>query len=184
MQGLDNKPAFNWWVNFVLKKRECIIKLLKDRQAKYLKKCFKFGIEVRTSVRQALEFDKKNGNTLWADAVKREMDNVRVAFRILKDGEVIPIGYQQVRCHMIFDIKQEDFRRKAHLVTGGHTTEAPATITYASVVSRETVRIALLLAALNGVEVKMADIENAYITAPCSEKIWCSFIRILMESRL
>jgi hypothetical protein len=73
---------------------------------------------------------------------------------------------------MVFDIKQEDFRRKARLVAGGHTTKAPATITYASVVSRESVRIALLLAALNNVEVKTADIENAYITAPCAQKIY------------
>jgi len=36
---------------------------------------------------------------------------------------------------MIFDIKQDDFRRKARLVAGGHTTEAPATVTYASAVS-------------------------------------------------
>ncbi len=115
---------------------------------------------------------KRNGNTLWADAIKKEMANVRTAFRIAEDGEQIPIGYQQIRCHMVFDIKQEDFRRKARLVAGGNTTEPPATITYASVVSRESVRIALVLAALNDVEVKTADIENAYITAPCSEKIW------------
>jgi Reverse transcriptase (RNA-dependent DNA polymerase) len=51
-------------------------------------------------------------------------------------------------------------------------TEAPATLTYASVVSRESVRIALTLAALNDLEVKTADIENAYLTAPVSEKIW------------
>ena len=59
---------------------------------------------------------------------------------------------------MIFDVKREDFRRKAQLMAGGHTTAAPATITYASVVSRETVRISLLLAALNDVEVKTVDI--------------------------
>ena len=171
-QGIDDDPAFNWWVSFVLKKRERIIKAVKGRQAKYLKKNFKFGIEVPRTVREAYELDKKNGNTLWADAIKKEMENVRVAFQIFKDGEVVPIGYQQVRCHMIFDIKQDDFRRKARLVAGGHTTEAPATVTYASVVSRESVRIALLLAALNDVEVKTADIENAYITAPCSEKIY------------
>ena len=53
-------------------------------------------------------------------------------------------------------------------------TEAPATITYASVVSHESVRIALTLAALNGLEVKTADIENAYLTAPVNEKIWCT----------
>jgi hypothetical protein len=51
-------------------------------------------------------------------------------------------------------------------------TDAPATTTFASVVSRETVRIALILAGLNDLQVKVSDIENAYITAPCSEKIW------------
>jgi hypothetical protein len=40
----------------------------------------------------------------------------------------------------------ENFQRKARLVAGGHTTEMPASITYASVVSREFVRIALTLA--------------------------------------
>ena len=41
----------------------------------------------------------------------------------------------------------EDFRRKARLVAGGNMTTAPAAIAYASVVTRETVRIALTLAA-------------------------------------
>lgn len=45
-------------------------------------------------------------------------------------------------------------------------------MTYASVVSRETVRIALTVAALNDLEVKASDIQNAYLTAPCKEKIW------------
>jgi hypothetical protein len=73
---------------------------------------------------------------------------------------------------MIFDIKMEDFRRKARLVAGGHRTEAPATITYASVVSRETVRLALTIAALNDLEVKVGNVLNAYITAPVKEKVW------------
>ena len=51
-------------------------------------------------------------------------------------------------------------------------TKAPAAVTYASVVSRETVRIALTIAALNEIEVKCGDVMNAYITAPCTEKIW------------
>ena len=51
-------------------------------------------------------------------------------------------------------------------------TEAPATLTYASVVSRESVRIALTLAVLNDLEVKTADIMNAYLTAPVTEKVW------------
>jgi hypothetical protein len=50
-------------------------------------------------------------------------------------------------------------------------TETPATLTYSSVVSRESVRIALTLTALNQLEVKTADIENAYLTAPVAKKI-------------
>jgi hypothetical protein len=69
----------------------------------------------------------------------------------------------------------ENFQRKARPVAGGHVTEAfSATMTYASVVSGESVRIALGLAALNDLEVKTADIENAYLTGLIGEKIWCT----------
>jgi hypothetical protein len=37
---------------------------------------------------------------------------------------------------MIFDVKMEDFRRKARLVAGGNTTDTPHAMTYASVASR------------------------------------------------
>jgi hypothetical protein len=68
----------------------------------------------------------------------------------------------------------EDFCRKACLVTKEHQTEAPMTITYASVVSRETVYIALLMAALNDLEVKVGHVLslNAYTTAPVTKKVW------------
>jgi hypothetical protein len=66
----------------------------------------------------------------------------------------------------------ESFRRKARLVAGGNSTETPKCMTYSSVVSRESVRIALTLASLNALEVKAGDIENAYITAPITEKVW------------
>ena len=73
---------------------------------------------------------------------------------------------------MIFDIKMEDFHHNAGLVTGGHVIDTPDTIIYAIVVSRETVIIALTLAALNYFPVKVADIQNAYIMEPVTEKIW------------
>ena len=50
-----------------------------------------------------------------------------------------------------FSVRLHDLR--AQYVPGGHTTDAPATLTYACVVGRETVRIALTLAALNDLEV-------------------------------
>ncbi len=61
---------------------------------------------------------------------------------------------------------------ETRLVAGGHWTEAPATITYASVVSRETVRLALTIVSLNDLEVKVGDVLNAYIIAPVKEKVW------------
>ena len=51
-------------------------------------------------------------------------------------------------------------------------TKAPAAVTYARVVSRETVCIALTIVALNDLQVKCGDVLNAYITAPFMELIW------------
>jgi hypothetical protein len=118
--------------------------------------------------------DVKNGDTLWADAIRKEIANVRLAFEVWDKSEAeIPPGYQKIRCHMIFDVKMgENFRRKARFVAGGHTTETPASLTYASVVSRDSVRIALLVAALNDLNVVVCDIQNAYLTADCAEKIY------------
>jgi hypothetical protein len=104
--------------------------------------------------------------------VRKEMKNVRIAFKILNGEESVPPTYQEIRCHMIFDVKMEDFRRKARFVAGGHTPYTTHAMTYARVVSRESVRIALTLAALNDSYVKMADIENAYPTAQITEKVW------------
>jgi hypothetical protein len=73
---------------------------------------------------------------------------------------------------MIFDIKIEDFQRKARMVAGRHMTGTPTIMTYASVVSCETICIALKIAALNDLKVKAANILNAYISAPFKEKVW------------
>ena len=63
---------------------------------KRVKKSHKFGIELPKTVEQALALDAKNGNTLWADAISKEMENVRVAFEALPDGKPVPIGHQFV----------------------------------------------------------------------------------------
>ena len=70
---------------------------------------------------------------------------------------------------MIFNIKiVENFRRKDGLVGRGHKTATPTSITYPSVVSRDLVRIALKIAALNELDILACAIQNAYITAKCS----------------
>jgi hypothetical protein len=81
------------------------------------------------------------------------------------------IGLQEIGCHIVFNIKM-DFIRKARFCAGGHTTDTPAAMTYSSVVSRDSVRIGFMLAALNGLDVMACDLENAYLNAPCMKKIW------------
>ena len=50
-----------------------------------------------------------------------------------------------------------------------HTLDA---ITYSNVVTRETVHIALTMTASHNLEVKAAEILNAYVMAHNREKIW------------
>ena len=61
---------------------------------------------------------------------------------------------------MVFNIKMDDFRLNTRLAAG-HMTEAPANDTDFSVTSRVKVRIALMVAAPNNLEVKLGDILKA-----------------------
>ena len=165
---LVSEPAFAWWVPYTIKKRDRIIKAIKTR---YWKKNQKYGIELPKTVKRALEVDKETGTTFWTDSIRKEMGGVWKAFDILDENASVPVGHKKIDCHMVFDIKP-DFTRKARLVAGGHMTDPPASITYASVVSRESVRIAFLIAALNGLDVLSADIGNAYLNARTTEKLY------------
>jgi hypothetical protein len=90
----------------------CIISLVRKHNPRYLKQTHKLGIELPKTINEALALDRKNGNTFWADAIAKEMKDICVAFKILLDGQSAPIGYQKIPCHMIFDIKMEDFDAK------------------------------------------------------------------------
>ena len=126
-------------------------------------------------IEQAYKLDEENKTMLWQDAVAKEMRHVFPAFSdhgiSICEVKKKLIGYQQIRCHFIFDVKM-DFTRKARFVAGGHVTDPPDCMTYSSVVSRETVRLALLLVALNDLDVCAADIGNAYLNANCAERIY------------
>ena len=97
------------------------------------------------------------------------MKNVRPAFKVWeKVISQIPPGYQQIKCHMVFDVKMgENVRRKARFAVGRHMSETPSTLTYSSIVSRDSVMIILLVAALNGLNIMACVIQNAYLTADC-----------------
>ena len=56
------------------------------------------------------------------------------------------------------------------VVLDGHKTPDPIGSTYAGVVSSESICIAFTYAALNGLDIYAADIRNAYLQAPSSQK--------------
>jgi len=174
---IDHEPAFKWWVKSTLKRRQRMISKVKS---KYWRSTHKFGIEIPKSVNDAYEIDRLTGTNHWTKAIEKEMRNVRVAFekidgvdeKKMRTGKVKP-GYSFCSTHMIFDVKMDgSFTRKARLVADGHKTKPPTSMTYSSVVSRDSVRIALTIASLNSLEVSACDIGNAYLNAPCREKLW------------
>ena len=168
--NLSQLPCFAWWVPYTLRKREQIVSAVSNHLL--AQKTHKYGQELPGTVEQAYNIDKRNGNTKWRDAIAREMKNVRIAFKLLgpQDSTPPPV-HEFVGTHLVFDVKM-DGTAKARLVADGHKTRDPEGSTYAGVVSRESVRIAFLYAALNGLNVCAADIQNAYLTGPTTQKLW------------
>ncbi len=170
--ALTNKiledPAFAWWARHVLCKRERLIRKVKSRR--YWDRIHKYGILIPKTVADALRIDRETGTDFWPKAIEKEMRNIDCAFYFPEDGKA-PIGYQKIDCHMIFDVKMT-LEMKARYVAGGHQTEPTKDITFASVVSRDSIRIAFLVAALNDLDVLSADISGAYLNANAAEKVY------------
>ncbi|KAG7369925.1 reverse transcriptase RNA-dependent DNA polymerase [Nitzschia inconspicua] len=174
---LVEEPAFKWWVPHVLRKRNRIISKVKS---KYWKQTHKFGIRLPHSVEEALRIDEETRTTFWRDAINKEMSKAKIAWKA-KDGATPDdvragklsdmIGFQEIGCHVVFDVKM-DFERKARFCANGNETRAPSSITYSSVVSRDSIRLAFLIADLNGLDLLACDLANAFLNAPCAEKIW------------
>ena len=168
--GLQKKPAFAWWVPYTLKKRIAIISKVKS---KYWERTHKYGIRVPKNVKEAKRIDTENGDTFWQDAITMEMKNNRIAFETYEGNPEELIGYEEITGHLIFDVKlSENFRRKARFVADGHRVESPPSVTYSTVVSRDSVRILLLVAALNDLELSGCDVQNAFLSADNLEKHW------------
>jgi hypothetical protein len=80
---IDNEPAFKWWVPYTLRKRERIVKKVK---AKYWRTTHKFGIRLPKNVEEALRIDAENNNTLWRDAIEKEMSKAKISYSAVEDA--------------------------------------------------------------------------------------------------
>ena len=143
-------------------------------KTKYWDQTSKYGIKLPRNVAEARSLDHANGDTKWMDALAAEMKTVRPAFEVFEGSESdLSPGYKKVRSHVIWDVKLgENFRRKSRVLAGCHTTTVPPNLTYSSVVSRDSIRIALTVTALNNLELLSCDNKGAYLTAKCRERIY------------
>jgi len=163
-------PAFRWWVPYFINKQDRIISAVRQRVAK-IRKNEKFGLEVPkpNDIRRALKIDDETGTTHWREALTRETRTVLPAFKILKKEEKVLLGYNELLT--VYDLTM-DLTRKTRICARGDQTETPSSVTYASVVTRESIRIGFVLALLNDLEVLTADVAGAYLNAPCAEKVY------------
>ncbi len=95
----------------------------------------------------------------------KEMGALVVAFEMLEHGKKGPAGWFKSTGHIVWDVKM-DFTCKAQWVKDGHKTPDPTTSSFTGVVSRESIRIALIYAAMLGLPVIGGNIKNAYLKAP------------------
>ena len=133
---------------------------------------YKFGVQVPRNHAEAMELDKRDGTTLWADAEAKELNQIDEynTFTDLGKG-ARPANHRKIKVHMVYDVKP-DLRRKARLVAGGHLTPTPIHSVYSSVVSLRGLKISLFLAELNKLEAWATDVGNAYLEAYTEEKLY------------
>ena len=136
---------------------------------------YMFGHEVPRNHGQALELDRKNNNTKWADSEKVETDQL-LEYEVFEDlghytTAKAPEGYKKITLHFVYAVKH-DGRHKSRAVAGGHLTETPTESVYSGVVSLRGVRLVVFLAELNNLKLWQTDVGNAYLEAQTKEKVY------------
>ena len=110
---IQEEPGFKWWVSETLRVRNRIIAKVKNR---YWKTSHKFGVRLPHSVQEALQIDKETGTDFWWRAIQKELNKVMIAFEFDEGvtpqqirngsaGKAAYVGFQEINCHMIFDVK-------------------------------------------------------------------------------
>jgi hypothetical protein len=160
------------WKRFkgIAKREKKMLRMVNQSRIKATRNAprYKFGYCIPRNYDEAMQFDLKNGNTLWQEATNLEMSQLVEygTFRDLghKDTASPPTGYKKICTHLIYDCKH-DGRHKAWMVADGHLMDIPLESLFSGVVSVRGLRIITFLAELNGLDLWATDIGNAYLEA-------------------
>ena len=137
------------------------------------KRTFKFGVEVPKKWKDIIIIDSASGNTLWQDAVKKEVAALifHKCFDFKSPNYKPSSEYQFCRLHLVHDIKPY-MNYKARLVCDGSRVDPRELSTCATVVKGVSVRLLDLIAKSKDLQVLCGDIENVFIQAKPKEKIY------------
>ena len=108
-------------------------------------------------VEKVVAIDEWNENAYWQDATAKNGKCEDYIPHLMQCEKALNRD-QFVNCHLLFDVKMDDFKTKACLVAGGHVTHMPDMITYSNIVTRQTIGIALTIAMLHDLGVNTTDV--------------------------
>jgi Reverse transcriptase (RNA-dependent DNA polymerase) len=134
---------------------------------------YMYGHLVPHNHSQALEIDRKNGNTMWQDAEKIELEAILGygVFNATGLHTPSPENHKRINVHFVYAVKH-DGCYNARLVAGGHLTDTPIDSVYSSVATLWGVHMVMFLAELNGLNFWSTDIGNAHLKSNTMEKIY------------
>ena len=174
--GLVGKPG--WKSNIIRKYAKTQKRIIRRaNQAKLqsfrTKPVYMYGYQVPRNYRQAMELDRENGNTKWADATAIELGQIDdyETFEDMGKGYRPGPEYKRINAHLVYAVKH-DGRHKARYVAGGHLTDTPIDSVYSSVVTLRGVRMLTFIAELNKMDTWVTDIGNAYLESYTKEKVY------------
>jgi hypothetical protein len=112
---LDKMPFWFW--HFIQSKASTLIVNAQKISVNTTGIKYKFGIQVRRGIKNAINLDEKNGNNIWEEAVKTDLKQPKdyQTFIVHDSGKIIPTSYQKIPYNMLFDVKY-DLSHKARLV--------------------------------------------------------------------
>jgi Reverse transcriptase (RNA-dependent DNA polymerase) len=171
--NLLDKMAFQHLVHYCKARTPVDAAKIHNASASSTSVKYKFGIQVPRGIKNDIQFDRKNGNNLWQEAMKTELQQLTDyhTFIVLDPGEAVPNGYQKFPCHIVFEVKY-DLRLKARLVAGGNWTDNEKEDINSGVVPMDTVRIGFFVGELYGISCFACDIGNVFLYGKTNEKVY------------
>ena len=132
----------------------------------------KFGVGIPQNFQEAKILNEENGNTLWFNATKLELQQLEDCNTHQSVGKNvhIPPGCEQTPVKMAFDV-MPSLKRKAMLAAQGDKTAPPCDAVHSGVASLQSLQIVCFLAEINGLQVTGSDVGNVHLQAFMKEKV-------------